>query len=279
MTLLREVMERPLDPGYAAAARRPGRHGWQPMVATTALAAIGGLLMITAVAQLKQPAPDASRNRERLRQEIVARTRAADERQLANERLEASNNAAEAAALGGGPGAALSVQVQRLRLSTGETAVTGPGIQYTLSDAPTSADSSVSQDPRADSGAGDGRVLDRDLQIVVNGLWAAGAEAIVVNGERLTALSAIRSAGDAILVDFRPLVPPYVVSAVGDPSRLQADFAAGSAGPYVQGLRNNYGVRVAVTEKQRLSLPGAGPLLLRTARSARPAAPTAQVSP
>ena len=48
-------------------------------------------------------------------------------------------------------------------------------------------------------------MLDRDLQVIVNGLWAAGAEAIAVNGQRLTACSAIRSAGEAILVDFRPL--------------------------------------------------------------------------
>ena len=59
--------------------------------------------------------------------------------------------------------------------------------------------------------AGDGRVLDRDLQELVNGLWAAGAEAVSVDGQRLTARTAIRSAGEAVLVDFRPLSPPYVV--------------------------------------------------------------------
>ena len=71
--------------------------------------------------------------------------------------------------------------------------------------------------PRESSGFSDtGRVRDRDMQRVVNGLWESGAEAISVNGQRLTALSAIRAAGDAILVDNKPLVPPYTVLAVGD---------------------------------------------------------------
>ncbi|CAM5647734.1 membrane protein [Streptomyces purpurascens] len=53
------------------------------------------------------------------------------------------------------------------------------------------------------------------MQRVVNGLWESGAEAVSINGQRLTALSAMRAAGDAILVDNKPLVPPYTVLAVG----------------------------------------------------------------
>jgi uncharacterized protein YlxW (UPF0749 family) len=101
-------------------------------------------------------------------------------------------------------------------------------------------------------------VLDRDLQTVVNGLWAAGAEAIAVNGQRLTARSAIRYAGQAILVDFRPLVPPYVVQAIGEAAGLQTRFAAGSAGAYLQALRDNYGVQAAIVPSANLELPGAG---------------------
>jgi uncharacterized protein YlxW (UPF0749 family) len=70
----------------------------------------------------------------------------------------------------------------------------------------------------------EGRVRDADLQDVVNGLWAAGAEAVAVDGQRLTALSAIRSAGESVLVDLRPLSPPYTVEAVGDPAALEVGF-------------------------------------------------------
>ena len=122
-------------------------------------------------------------------------------------------------------------------------------------------------------------VLDRDLQIVVNGLWAAGAEAVSINGRRLTALAAIRSAGQAILVDFRPLVPPYVVSAVGDPRGLQDRFTAGTAGGYVQIIRDNYGVGVDIATAERLDLPGAGTLQLRAAVPVASAAPSASSTP
>ena len=152
-------------------------------------------------------------------------------------------------------------------------------------------DTGVGQDGQDSTGSDQGRVLDRDLQIVVNGLWAAGAEAIAINGERLTSLSAIRSAGQAILVDYRPLVPPYVIEAIGDPTRLQAGFADDIAGPYVQSLEDNYGVRVNVADETAMTLPGAGALDLRSAHppvataapghqgpgSTRP--PTPEVSP
>ena len=104
---------------------------------------------------------------------------------------------------------------------------------------------------------------------MVNGLWAAGAEAVAVNGQRLTALSAIRSAGDAILVDYRPLTRPYVVVAIGDPRTLQSRFVAGAgrAGAAHAGA----GVRHPLLGRARVgqqTLPAASPDELRYARRA-----------
>src|SRR5207302_160556 len=65
------------------------------------------------------------------------------------------------------------------------------------------------------TGTNPGLVLDRDLQDVANELWHDGAEAIAINGQRLTATTTIRAAGGAILVDFRPVTAPYQVSAIG----------------------------------------------------------------
>ena len=112
-----------------------------------------------------------------------------------------------------------------------------------------------------------GRVLDRDLQLVVNGLWAAGAEAIAVNGQRLSALSAIRGAGDAILVDFRPLSPPYSVLAVGDPTALRAGLLDGSAGQTLRLYREAYKIRYSVEDEPEISLSGAASTTLRYARA------------
>lgn len=98
---------------------------------------------------------------------------------------------------------------------SGAVAVRGPGVKLVVNDAK-EATQGGDGNPRETSGFSDtGRVRDRDMQRVINGLWESGAEAVSINGQRLTALSAIRAAGDAILVDNKPLVPPYTVLAVG----------------------------------------------------------------
>ncbi len=102
---------------------------------------------------------------------------------------------------------------------------------------------------------------------MVNGLWDAGAEAVSVNGQRLTALSAIRSAGEAILVDYRPLSPPYRVSAIGDPSSLQTRFMSGPGGRDVQYLKDNFGVRVDIASSSKLVLPASAGLGTRRAKA------------
>ena len=95
-------------------------------------------------------------------------------------------------------------------MPSGEPSVTGPGLCYHAAGRPPT--------PAGDGGPDLARVLDTDIQLVVNGLFASGAEAVSVNGQRVTVLSPIRSAGEAVLVGFRPLTPPYEVSAVGPDS-------------------------------------------------------------
>jgi uncharacterized protein YlxW (UPF0749 family) len=105
---------------------------------------------------------------------------------------------------------------------------------------------------------------------VVNEIWAAGAEAVAVNGQRLTALSAIRSAGDAVLVDFRPLTPPYEIEAVGDPKKLRETFVGGFGGSYLQVLQG-YGITYAVEDRDRLQLAASAGVRLRYAAEPQPA--------
>ena len=95
---------------------------------------------------------------------------------------------------------ALRNQLAELSGVDGAVAVAGSGVRVTLDDAAASG-------PAAHDGSG--IILDSDVRRVVNGLFAAGAEAVAVNGQRLTTQTAIREAGGAILVDYRPLSPPY----------------------------------------------------------------------
>jgi len=94
-----------------------------------------------------------------------------------------------------------------LAAQAGTTALTGPGLTVRLSD------SSRQPEPSQDASAF--RIHDSDVQLIVNALFASGAEAVAVNGNRIVATSPIRAAGNTIVVGFRPLTPPYSVVAIG----------------------------------------------------------------
>jgi uncharacterized protein YlxW (UPF0749 family) len=267
MTLLREVMERPLDPGYATAAERraagaPPRGG----LVTVVIAVVCGLVLTWSVVVLRAPKPDAVAARALLVEQIEVRTKANDEAKARIERYRNEVRRAQDRALNDSGDAGDAAAAARLGVRFGNVAVTGPGLRVELADAPGSADGiGADGDPRADSSSSDGRVFDRDLQTIVNGLWAAGAEAVSINDQRLTSLSAIRSAGEAILVDFRPLVPPYVINAIGDPTRMQTEFAASAAGAYLQSLQDNFGVKADLKVEDALTVRASGTLALRNA--------------
>jgi uncharacterized protein YlxW (UPF0749 family) len=269
MLLLTSLVEDSLDDGYArAAARRaagepPPRHGRALLVA--GLVAVG-LLLTTAAVQTRERAGATAEARDAVTAEIESRSAANDrlERQLDRERARAARER-RAQLRATDEGAAVERKLTRLESVTGAGAVTGPGFVLRLDDAPADP-SGADVDPRTDA-TDDGRVSDRDLQTLVNEVWASGAEAVAVNGQRLTALSAIRSAGEAILVDFRPITPPYKVSAVG-PADMRASFVDGFGGSYLQVLRD-YGIDYAVTDEDEVSLPASAGVTVRYALSPR----------
>ena len=278
MTLLTSMMERPLDPGYAAAAERRVAEGLPPATSTRTLAVLAaaivvGLLFSLGATSLRQPDTVPSRARADLVRQIEARRGAADEQARQVQAMQAEIDRLQASALGGQE-AALAKRLAALGVVTGSVAVTGPGLTVTLDDARKEGGDSADGNPRTQAETDEGRVLSKDLQIVTNGLWEAGAEAVAINGQRLTALSAIRFAGEAILVNYRPLTRPYVVTAIGSPQNLEVEFADSAAGSYVRALQDNYGVRVRIAGAERLTLPAATSLTVREAEVPRAARPT-----
>jgi uncharacterized protein YlxW (UPF0749 family) len=133
--------------------------------------------------------------------------------------------------------------------------VHGPGVEIVADDA-------------AEAESDRNKVLDSDLQKLVNGLWRAGAEAISINGERLTNLSAIRHAGSAITVNFRSLNRPYRILAIGDRLTLPARFADTTSGQAWLDLQREVGLRFTMRTQKSLRLPAAAVPELRYARSA-----------
>ncbi len=263
--LLDHLTATSLDEDYAHVAARqqaagreaasgPRRPRWLPLLAV--LAAFG-LLLTTAAVQTARGASSQQRSRDSLVQQVQDRrnelTEARDE--LVDLRRDLTR-AAQARASVDDRVAEIEQRVRRLASATGEGAVAGPGVRITVDDRPDA------RTPRQ-------VVLDEDLQRLVNGLWVAGAEAVAVNGERLTGLSAVRGAGEAITVNFRSLRRPYVVEAIGDPDALPARFIESAGGTWWLNLESVYQLRFDMSSEDSLSLPAVPPLSLRHARDGR----------
>ncbi|HVE97586.1 MAG TPA: DUF881 domain-containing protein [Mycobacteriales bacterium] len=255
--LLVDVTTITIDPAYLqAAARRTGDRGPRrsSRVLFVAVLVTLGVLMSTAYRETRVTAPAAKRAQSALVDEARRRTRRTDDLQRAEAALREAAATARAQRLRTtAAGRDLAERLAGLELAVGSVAVRGPGVEVELRDAP--------EDERGEDLAGEGTVRDRDIQEVVNALWAAGAEAIAVNGQRLSSLTAIREAGEAVLVDYRPVTPPYRIHAVGDPDRIEPEFTDSSTAAAFRTLAELYGIGFDVRRRESLSLPAAGPRL------------------
>ena len=113
---------------------------------------------------------------------------------------------------------ALQAALERTSAAAAVTAVTGPAVSVTLDDAPeTVAADGVDADLLV--------VHQQDIQAVVNALWSGGAEAMTIQGQRVISTTGVKCVGNTVVLHGIPYAPPYVVSALGDPVRLQAALA------------------------------------------------------
>jgi uncharacterized protein YlxW (UPF0749 family) len=272
MTLITEMMQRPLDPGYAEAAASRRRSGLpastghrSPMLVTVAV--LIGLLLAASALALRAPTTTASTVKRDLVGRIEARRSHAEAETRIIDSVRNEINTAQAAALSQQSQTSLATDLARLELAAGTMPVTGPGLVLTVDDAPAQADpQNPGVDPQTVSGPDQGKVIATDLQIIVNGLWQSGAEAIAVNGHRLTSRAAIRFAGEAILVDYRPLVRPYAITAIGDPGSLSVEFADSAGGSYLQSLKANFKIRGDILQRGSVVVPGEPALSLQEAK-------------
>ncbi len=147
-------------------------------------------------------------------------------------------------------------RVRRTQLRAGTVPMQGPGLEVTLSDS-----KRQTRDPGDQAALS---VHDVDVQLVVNALWASGAEAIAVNGQRLVATSPIRGAGQTITVNFRPLIPPYRIRAIGSG---QERFERSEVARRFRRWVDDYGLGFDVARQNRVEVPGyLGTLQLSSAR-------------
>jgi uncharacterized protein YlxW (UPF0749 family) len=251
-----------LDPGYAAAAaerRRAGdpgrpaaRRAWQA-VAALLIAAV----FAAAVAQARSTAPGVTAAQQALAASVTADQTRIDQLTATRNALAAqSDEVARRELTADATGRALLAGLDAAALSAATTAVGGPGLMITVTDPGVGPDLSDVSKQRV---AGREQViLDRDLQLVVNALWAAGAEAIAVGGVRIGPDVTIRQAGGAILVDNQPIAGPYVVLAIGAPETMRDSFEASSALQRLRLLETAYRAGVTVSTEDELSVPAGG---------------------
>ena len=105
-------------------------------------------------------------------------------------------------------------RIDQLGLFAGLAELSGPGVVVVMQDSP------LRRSPTGDPN--DLVIHQQDIQAVVNALWAGGAEAISINGERLTSDSAVRCVGNTLLLHGSVYAPPYRISALGDTTKLAA---------------------------------------------------------
>ena len=259
MDLLRQIVAEPVDPGYAeaAAAGTNRKPRWRFGFAVAAI--LIGALITMSVLQNSQSAPIVADERRELINRIVAAESDQDQLRARATELGTEIEQLRASALGGDAEARrLEERITETDAAIGGVAVRGPGLSVIVDDAP--GDSDDTRD----------RVLDLDLQILVNGLWQAGAEAVTVNGHRLSTLTSIRSAGEAITVDYRSLTRPYRVEAISDPNTSQQQFVQTHAGLWWNELMKSRGMRYELSTVKEITMEADPGLSLRHAEQARP---------
>lgn len=274
MTLLTEMLERPLDPGYQEAADRRAAAGLPRATSTRTILVIVMVLLtgfLFAVgAKALRPKPTAAAA---IKTDLVERIEALQAAGAAQEAkvgtLAKEVQAYESLALQQSGRGAQTDRTKVLEAEAGVVPLTGPGLTLTLDDASTPG-GDADAGSRPSSGFASGRVTSADLQIVVNGLWASGAEAISINGHRLSSTAAIRFAGQAIIVDFRPVAPPYVITALGDADRIRALFEPSFAGLYLAQLGSEFRIPATWATSSNLRVPGDSSARVSVARPLSP---------
>ncbi len=155
--------------------------------------------------------------------------------------------------------AELNRRIEAARVAAGLVAVEGPGLVLQITDAagplPPGANPS------------DALVRSDDIRTLVEELWLAGAEAVAVNGERITVSTAILDIGGSVLVNSAYLAPPYQVAAVGPAGLYGRLTASPSFVDFVVNRVDAFGLGLSFAEPERIVIPAyAGTVTLRYAR-------------
>ncbi len=232
--LLKALSEESVDPDYAAVTRPPlSKTGRASLLV---IAVIAGMLIAAYGVVHWRNSPQTTKDR----QALITRVQA-DSGYLAQLRQEHAGLKTDIEQLRRDLDSepSLTEKLSLIEASSGYASMTGPGVVITITE-PESAEKII---------------IDQDLRRLVNVMWEAGAEAISVNGHRVTSKTAIRDAGSAITVNYVSISTPYRVEVIGDQRSLPAAFAASDSGQWWELLRQRYGIDYQVTVVESITVP------------------------
>jgi uncharacterized protein YlxW (UPF0749 family) len=154
-------------------------------------------------------------------------------------------------------------EAERLKGPVGLVPVVGPAVTVRMDDAPHSEEGALP----AGAGVDDVVVHQQDVQAVVNALWAGGAEAMTIMGERVISTSAVRCVGNTLLLHGRTFSPPFAITAIGDVNRMQQALILSPGVALFQEAAQKFGLGYLVTvETDEITLPAyQGPLSMNYA--------------
>ncbi|MFD1657615.1 DUF881 domain-containing protein [Streptomyces caeni] len=229
-------------------------HGVRPVrVLTVGVFALAGLLFITSFNTAKG-------TNIRTDSSLLKLSDLIHDRSHKNARLDESNaalrNDVEALAkrTAGGTSEADQARLTALEKNAGTRKLTGKAVTVTLNDAPPNATAKLPGYPEPQP---DYLVIhQQDLQAVVNALWQGGAQGIKVMDQRLISTSAVRCVGNTLILQGRVYSPPYKITAIGNPDRLQKALADSPAIQNYMVYVNVYGLGWKVAENGTVTLPG-----------------------
>ncbi len=242
-------------------SRIPGRRrsGWT--LGVPLIAAIAGLLF-TVSATTSQGTTLREDNSVRLDQLVGKKEVEVGAAVQDVNRLRADIDALTGTQAGGdGPVSAERARGEGYLADAGLTAVHGPGLTVRMDDAPPGGNglsTGATQDDLV--------VHQQDVQAVVNALWAGGAEAMTIMGVRVVTTTAVLCVGNTLLLDGRRYSPEFVISAIGDPARMQASLDAAHGVQAFRDAVRAYGLGYSVTRETDIVAPAyQGSVLLRHA--------------
>ncbi len=130
----------------------------------------------------------------------------------------------------------------------GLAAVKGPAVSVTLTDAPANVKPvGVAEELLI--------VHQQDIQAVVNAMWEGGAEAMTIQGQRVTSRTGIKCVGNSVLLHGVPYAPPYVLVAIGDQKGIEEALAQSAYLDAYRQYSDRYGLGYTEKRVQEATFP------------------------